>query len=182
MKRISTENLFPLFERWEQENPLHCCTVLDGALQFTGTAGSVSSDSPTTGTQSSTNVIDLLNARDLGVGDDSALKLLVEVTVAFASGTSLQIVIQGAPDNGSGSPGTYTTYASGPVIAEASLTVGARLMDLDLPRKAMGAALPRFLRLQYVTVGTHTAGSIYGSIVLDRQDDVYYPPGIVIAN
>jgi hypothetical protein len=42
-------------------------TVLDGALQFTGTAGTVSSDSPTTGTQTSTNVLDLLNARDLGL-------------------------------------------------------------------------------------------------------------------
>jgi hypothetical protein len=140
-------------------------TVLDGALQFTGTAGTVSSDSPTTGTQTSTNVLDLLNARDLGIGDDS-----------------LQIVIQGAPDNGSGSPGSYTTYASGPVIAEANLTVGARLCDIDLPRKAQGAALPRFLRAQYVTVGTHGAGAIFGAIVLDRQDDVYYPPGIVIAN
>lgn len=157
-------------------------TILDGALQFTGTAGSVSSDSPTTGTQTSTNIVDLLNARDLGVGDDSALKILAEVTVAFASGTSLQIVVQGAPDNGSGSPGTYTTYASGPVIAEANLTVGAHLCDIDLPRKAAGAALPRFLRLQTVTVGTHTAGSYFASIVLDRQDDIYYPPGIVIAN
>jgi hypothetical protein len=157
-------------------------TVLDGALQFTGTAGTVSSDSPTTGTQTSTNVLDLLNARDLGIGDDSSLKILYEVTTAFTGGTSLQIVIQGAPDNGSGSPGSYTTYASGPVIAEANLTVGARLCDIDLPRKAQGAALPRFLRAQYVTVGTHGAGAIFGSIVLDRQDDVYYPPGIVIAN
>jgi hypothetical protein len=179
MKRITTENLFPHFA---PEENYYCNTIIDGALQFTGTAGTISTDAPTTGTQTSTNVLDLLNARDLGVGDDSALKILYEVIVAFASGTSLQIVIQGAPDNGSGSPGSYTTYASGPVIAEANLTVGARLCDIDLPRKAMGAALPRFLRAQYVTVGTHTAGTVFGSIVLDRQDDVYYPPGIVIAN
>lgn len=156
--------------------------IIDGALQFTGTAGTVSSDSPTTGTQNSTNIIDLVNARDLGVGDDPAMKILVEVTTAFTVGTSLQIELQGAPDNGSGSPGTYTTYASGPVIAEANLTVGATLMDLDLPRKAAGAALPRFLRIRYVTVGTHSTGAVYGALVLDRQDNVIYPAGITIAN
>jgi hypothetical protein len=38
--------------------------MLDGLLQFTGTAGSAAAmtDSPTTGTQQSTNVLDLLNA------------------------------------------------------------------------------------------------------------------------
>jgi hypothetical protein len=43
--------------------------MLDGLLQFTGTAGSAAAmtDSPTTGTQQSTNVLDLLNARDLGI-------------------------------------------------------------------------------------------------------------------
>lgn len=157
--------------------------IIDGALQFTGTAGSVSSDSPTTGTQNSTNIIDLVNARDLGIIDgDDALDILFQVTTLFAGGTSLQIEIQGAPDNGSGSPGTYTTYASGPVIAEADLVVGRRLFDIKLPRKADAAALPRFLRARYVTVGTHSAGAVYGAIVLDRQDMVYYPAGITISN
>lgn len=155
--------------------------ILDGLLQFTGTAGSVSSDSPTTGTQNSTNVLNLNNARDLGVGDDPAMKVLVTVTTAFADGTSLQIELQGAPDS-AGSPGSYTTYASGPVIAEANLIVGNRLMDIDLPRKAAGASLPQYLRIRYVTVGTHTAGAVYGSIVLDRDDPVYYPQGVSVPN
>lgn len=157
--------------------------IEDGLLQFTGTAGTAgSTDAPTTGTQNSTNVIDLANTRDLGVGDDPSLEILVQVQTAFASGTSLQVALQGAPDNGSGSPGTYTTYVSGPVIVEANLIVGARLLDVTLPRSAAGVAKPRFLRLSYITVGTHTAGAIHGAIVLDRQDDVYYPPGLVIAN
>lgn len=165
--------------------------ILDGALQFTGTAGTVSNDSPTTGTQQSTNVIDLVNARDMGIGDDPALKLMVEILTTFTGGTSLQLQLQGAPDNGSGSPGSYTTMWDSGAIAEASLLAGRYLANIDMPRTILalpntGAsaaqALPRFLRLQYITVGTHGAGAIYGSIVLDRQDYVAYPAGITISN
>lgn len=164
--------------------------ILDGALQFTGTAGTAGSpDSPTTGTQQSTNVIDLVNARDLGIGDDPALKLLIQISTAFANGTSLEVQLQGAPDNGSGSPGSYTTMWDSAAIAEADLTAGRYIANIDLPRiwlptptGSSKQALPRFLRLQYITVGTHNAGGLVGYIVLDRQDQVAYPPGIVIAN
>lgn len=166
--------------------------MLDGALQFTGTAGNAAAmtDSPTTGTQQSTNVLDLVNARDLGVGDDPSLELLIEIITTFASGTSLQVQLQGAPDNGSGLPGSYTTMLDSGAIAEASLVAGRYILATTMPRVLLptptgvsaAQALPRFLRLQYVTVGTHTAGAIAGLIVLDRQDYVAYPPGIVIAN
>ena len=165
--------------------------ILDGALQFTGTAGTVSSDSPTTGTQQSTNVIDLVNARDMGIGDDPSLKLLAEITTTFTVGTSLQLQLQGAPDNGSGSPGSYTTMWDSGALAEAGLVAGRYLANIDIPRTILalpntGAsaaqALPRFLRLQYVTVGTHSTGGLFASIVLDRQDYVAYPAGINIAN
>jgi hypothetical protein len=166
--------------------------ILDGALQFSGTAGSASAmtDSPTTGTQQSTNVLDLLNARDLGVGDDPSLELMIQIMTTFASGTSLQVQLQGAPDNGSGSPGTYTTMWDSGALAEASLVAGRYIMAGTMPRVLLptgvgptaAQALPRFLRLQYVTVGTHTAGALAGFIVLDRQDSISYPPGITIAN
>lgn len=156
--------------------------VIDGALQFTGTAGTVSNDLPTTGTQQSTNIIDLVNARDMGIGDNPAIKLMCVVRTAFTGGTSLQVQFQGAPDNGSGLPGTYSTYAESAVILEADLTAGRYLLPIDVPRPPPGAALPRFYRLQYVTVGTHGAGQIYASLVLDRQDYVTYPPGIVVVN
>lgn len=165
--------------------------IIDGALQFTGAAGAVNTDSPTTGTQQSTNVLDLVNARDMGIGDDPALELLIQILETFADGTSLDVQLQGAPDNGSGSPGSYTTMWTSGALAEAVLIAGRYLANITFPRTILalpntGAsaaqALPRFLRLQYVTVGTHTAGAIYGAIVLDRQDYVAYPAGINIAN
>ena len=173
--------------------------ILDSLLTFTAASGNT--DSPTTGTQYSTNIIDLGisglpnsaaggGARDLGVGDAPALKIHVDVTTAFVSGTSLQILLQGAPDNGSGAPGSYTTMFSGAVVAEASLVIGARLADIDVPRVVPGQPIPRYLRLAYVTVGTHTAGAIEGNIVLDRFDQLIgtggalsgYPAGITVAN
>lgn len=159
--------------------------IIDGALQFSGTAGTVSSDSPTTGTQFSNNVIDLLNARDMGIGDDPALKVLCEVTTTFTGGASLQVAVQGSVDNI-----TYTTMVTGPVIVEANLLVGVYLANFDLPRIAgpfpdhpgASQALPRYLRLAYISGGTHGAGAVFGAIVLDREDQISYPPGIVIAN
>lgn len=186
--------------------------ILDGLLTFTGTfygatAGVQSgtyTDAPTTGTQTSSNVLDLGisgiplssasptggGARDIGIGDDPAMKLLVQVAVAFTGGTSLQVNLQGAPDNGSGAPGSYTTMYSSAVVAEASLIVGARIADIDVPRPVPGQPLPRFLALQYVSVGTHGAGQLRAHIVLDRHDLPEqanavlggYTPGIVIAN
>ncbi len=188
--------------------------ILDGFLQFTGAvSGGVSaldgrSDAPTTGTQTSSNIIDLGvglagnpqipsfaaggGARDIGIGDDPAMKLLVQTVVGFAGGTSLQINIQGAPDNGSGAPGSFVIYASGPVVALASLVAGARLFDIDMPRPALDFPPPRFLQLGYVSVGTFTGGlqRIQGYLVLDRHDLPEnanavlggYPAGINIAN
>ncbi len=184
--------------------------IMDSLWLFTGGAGGVgnndgATDSPTTGTQNSSNVIDVGvvsglpastagggggGARDLGIGDDPALKLMVVVKTLFAGGTSLSVAVAGAPDSGTGTPGTYVTMATGPVVVEANLIAGARLFDVDMPRVAPAEALPRYYRLSYVTVGTHTAGAIEGIFVLDRIDQVEqsnatlggYPVGITIAN
>lgn len=183
--------------------------ILDGLLTFTGTSngatGGITSgaqtDAPTTGTQAASNILDLgINglptsangggARDLGVGDDPALKLSALVTTAFASGTSLQLQLQGAPDNGSGAPGSYTTMWTSGAIAEASLVAGAQLANIDVPRPVPGQPVPRFLKLNFITVGTHTAGAVEAQIVIDRDDQILgvtgaysgYRAGITVAN
>lgn len=184
--------------------------ILDGLLTFTGTSNGASSgitagantDAPTTGTQAASNILDLgvasgvpssangAGARDIGVGDNPMLKLLVEVTTAFADGTSLQLQLQGAPDSGTGTEGSYTTMWTSPAIVEADLDVGAQLANVDVPRVIPGQALPRFLKLNFITVGTHTAGQVYAGIVIDRFDQVQgagsvlsgYPAGLVVAN
>lgn len=184
---------------------------LDNLLTFTGTSngatGGITSgaqtDAPTTGTQVASNIIDLGVAsgvpssanggggRDLGIGDDPALKLSAIITTTFTGGTSLQLELSGAPDNGSGAPGSYTVMWLQPAaIVEASLLAGAQMANVDLPRTIAGQAPPRFLRLRFITVGTHTAGAIEAGVVLDRDDQITgatglysgYPAGLTVAN
>ena len=155
-------------------------------------------------TQNSANVIDLggpglpvlanlQGARDIGIGDDPALKLLVEVITAASTGTSMTVTLEGAPDNGSGAAGSYVAWYVTPVYTTAQLVVGARLFDADMPRPPQGVAIPRFLRLSYaVASATMTAGNVSAFLVLDRMDLAYqstnnavlggYPAGITVAN
>lgn len=183
--------------------------IMDGLYLFTGTSngstrtGSTSTtDLPATGggTDFSANVIDLGllgipatsgsnatgtggGARDMGVGDDPALKIMVVVVVSMDTLTSFQVILQGTHDNGSGAPYAtdWTTMISGPVITLASgnLAAGNRLLEVDLPRPKAGQALPRYLRLGYTTVGSaNVAGTIEGALVLDRDDQIVGPTGL----
>jgi len=186
--------------------------ILDGLLQFTSSTGggTGNGDSPTAiGSTASANQLDLhlatgsgipvlasgQGARDIGIGDDPAMKLLVLVTAAFTTGAggTLSVQLQGSPDNGSGAPLGFVTYYQTPVYAVATLVAGARLMDMDVPRPPAGVAEPRFLQLNYViATGVMTVGTIKAWIVLDRHDEFYnstinsiiggYPPGVTIAN
>lgn len=159
-----------------------------------------------TGTYTSANIIDLhmagiptlaanQGARDIGIGDKPALKLLVMVVTAFTSGGAgtLAVSLQGAPDNGSGVAGTYVTWWTSPAYALATLNAGSRLMDMDFPRPPDGIYMPRFLRMSYAIAGaTMTAGTVSAEIVLDRIDQPYqgtdnsilggYPAGLTVAN
>lgn len=177
--------------------------ILDGLLQF----DSAVSLAIGAGTQASTNVIDLGvasgipssanggGARDMGIGDDPALKFVVQVTTTFTSGgaATLAVALQGAIDNGSGVPAAFSTWWTSPTYALATLNAGSRLFDMDMPRPPDGIAIPRFLRLLY-TVGTtnFTAGNVSAYLVIDRDDQPYqgtdnsilggYAPGITVAN
>ena len=194
--------------------------ILDGLLLFTGTSnGSTRTGSTTYGdlpaatntTDYSANVLDLGiksglpalsgsnatgaggGARDLGIGDDPAIKVAVDVTVAFNNMTALQIIVQGTHDDGTGIPYAtdWTTMASGPLVALAQLVAGMRICEIDLPRPAPGEALPRYLRLGYVQTGTaNSTGIIQAQLVLDRDDQIVgatgaysgYQAGITVAN
>lgn len=172
--------------------------ILDSFNMFSAVAG----DQPTT-TANAGFDIDLgitgglppsasgAGARDIGVGDDPSLKIMVDVTATFAGGTSLQCSLQGAPDNGSGGEGSFTTMVTGPVVALAQLIQGARIFEVDVPRPAPGQAMPRFLRLVYTIVGTMSGGGTLRSyIVGDRIDQPGsqtgilsgYVPGVTVPN
>lgn len=182
--------------------------ILDALLQFS----SGQDLSQTANDYPSTNVIDFgigtstapaipTNAqgggvRDMGIGDNPALKLFVSVVQAFTSAgaATLQVHIEGAPDDGAGAPGSYVRWYSSPIYALATIAVvGARLLDIDFPRPPAGVPVPRFVRLNYtIADATTTAGTVNAYLVLDRQDQMYnstnnaviggYRAGLNVAN
>ena len=131
--------------------------------------------------------------RDLGIGDDPALKILVQPLGTFSGAFTLTANLQGSPDNGSGAPAGFTTYYSSTAATLAQLNGGQRLMDMDMPRPPAGIAIPRFLQLSWTNSGSFGGtGFLLGTLVLDRADQVYnatnnaiwggYAPGVVVAN
>jgi hypothetical protein len=192
--------------------------ILDNLLIFTGGTsygvGTLPIGQAITATATSTNIIDLgpgptntalppsqttpnvQPIRDIGIGDDPAMKLLVMCLTTFTTGNgNFSVALQGAPDNGSGGAGSFTTYYTSPnyTIAGGTLNAGQRLMDMDMPRPPAGVAEPRFLQMNFTNSGTNFAtATIFAAIVIDRHDQVYnatnnailggYPAGVVIAN
>lgn len=159
------------------------------------------------GTYASTNTLDygILSgipssangggARDMGIGDDPALKLLVQVSTSFVSGGggTLSVSVQGAVDDGTGNPAAFSTWWVSPLYTIAQMNAGSRLLDMDFPRPPDGVAVPRFVRLLYsIATATITAGQVIAGVVLDREDQMYqgtdnsvlggYPAGINVAN
>ena len=129
-------------------------------------------------TTTSTNVIDLITARDIGDGGDSVANLTVVfmITTAYAGGTSVNFQIQGSTDNV-----TYTTYSETGPVAIAGLTVGKRF---SLPMPSVNpddGAAPRYLRTAYVNAGANTAGSVLCWLGTP-DDNRYYRPGVVVSN
>lgn len=116
----------------------------------------------TTGTQLSTDVYDS-GVDGVNINTNRGLQVLVTVTTAFAGGTSLTVNLIESASSDMSSP---TTLATSGTVAEADLTAGARLLATSIPRTSK-----RYLALQFVTVGTHSAGTIFGGIVRDVDDE-----------
>lgn len=160
-------------------------TIIDALLQLDPNPTAI------TVTAASTNTLDLLNQRDMGIGDmtGGTPKVIVQIVTTFAGGTSIQAAFQTAPDNGSGAPGTWTNAILSDVVLTADLVAGNRLLEVDWPRPRPNAVVPRFVRLNYTVVGTYTSGQVTSAIVLTDQAAPRkagfmgaYPAGVTVAN
>jgi len=109
---------------------------------------------------------------DLGLGAPGfgALKVVTQINEGLSTTNSatLNVALQGAPDDGSNEPGAWETFAeSGPIAADV-LGAGGQIV-FDYPRRAIGAALPRFLQLLYQLPAStsFSAGAVTAAIILD---------------
>lgn len=111
---------------------------------------------------------------DLGVGEPNPQILAVIGTACeTATSATLNMALQGAPDDGSNTPGAWTTYSeTGPIEASA-LTAGQKLR-LDLPVAFPANARPRFYRLlfQVPAATDFTAGTIAYAVITMTRDDI----------
>lgn len=118
------------------------------------------------GTYVSTDSIDLLTAIDNPGRSGMPLRAIAVVTTAGAGGTSVQAQLISSVNSNLSSP---TVLASGPVVALANLTAGAKLIDVPLPDIG-----DRYIGFQYVTLGTFTTLGVTAGIVggTDRNSTV----------
>lgn len=151
--------------------------IFDGTPPNTGAAITV--------TRASTNVLDLLVARDLGAGE--ILGLHVAVMQNFVGGTSLQVSFQVSPDT---TDGDFVDLIQSPVIPIAQLVVGTPIFRYVLPLNQLLNATAgvlkapgRYIRLHYTVVGTFSAGTVmsYLTPAEDRQEYWTYPNNYVSA-
>lgn len=138
-----------------------------------------------TATRDSTNIIDLLVARDLGAG--TVLSLHVQVLEAFATLTSLDIEFKVAATSG----GSYFTLLAEKAIPVAQLIVGAPIFRYALPLNQVFNATAgvlkapgRYCKFVYTVNGSNaTAGKVftYQAPLMDRQQTYIYPENYVTA-
>ena len=128
----------------------------------------------------STNTLDMqAMGHDMGIGDPLRVVVLSNGAFAAAGAATLNIQLQGSPDNA-----TWSTYAeSSPLsIAQLNATAGGAVSlyawNINLPA-AKGAALPRYYRLNYVVgTGPFTAGSVTAWLGEQPDQIVNYPSAV----
>lgn len=160
-------------------------TILDNNLRFDPSGTAITS------TAASTNVIDLINARDLGVGDgpDGKINAMVTVGTAFtaAGAATLQVQAQASVDNS-----TWFTVSETDAIPKADLYAGAVIQLPIGPMPPQAAGIPRYYRLNYVVAtGPMTAGTVTSDLKVGtaQQHPVSaagyqsgYPSGFTVSN
>ena len=118
----------------------------------------------------STNQIDLTTARNLARSGARSMRFVVLVTTAFNTLTSLTASIRQSAATNMGSP---TTMLTGPTVALANLTVGAKLLDVPWP-DIDPVANQQYIDIYYEVAGTDpTLGKVWAGIVLDDAGGEY---------
>lgn len=102
-----------------------------------------------------------------GNGPGQAWVVLL-VTLATTTSGTLTVVMQAAPDNGSFSPGTWTTIYQSAALTGTTQLKANNWLGFPVPPtlQGMGGSSPRFYKLSY-TVGSSISVTVSSGIVSD---------------
>ena len=152
------------------------------------TSGNFVSLATLTASGTTSTVINMGVKQDMGIGDGKAIpKIAVVVGTGITSasgGLRLNWSIDGSTDSSA-----WTTYSETGPLATSSFIAGSYILPIDLPRRPSGVALPQYYRMRMAVTGitneTVSAGTIFGGLVLSREDTVdtggQYPSGFTVA-
>ena len=136
---------------------------------------------------SASGVINLGNARDLGIGSGAEIPTVdIIIGTGFTSSSTTLTVnfqFQGSTDSTH-----WTTYSETGAQTTASLTAGSQFI-FAVPRRPPGAALPLYYQLNALLGSNATAsistGTVLAGIVLEASESAMtlaqYPAGFTVA-
>lgn len=158
-----TDNTLSFNTNWQTTQVITTTANSATVVDLTG-AGSGNAPAMIGGFPQTNNAIGF----DAGYGEGVAVPYVV-INVVVAGGNNantLTVALQSAPDNGSYSPGTWTTCFATAAILDSALAAGS-LIQFPVPPRALGAALPRFYRLVYTASATLTPLAVSAGILLN---------------
>lgn len=143
-----------------------------------------------TTTRDSINIIDLSQARDIGISEDSAsIDVIIQVATAIVSATTTATLI--AAVNVSTDNSTYTVAAQtdGAGISTASLLAGVNILNIQMPARRLlapngvgGDAVPRYIKIIYTASATFSSGNITAWLGAGKEANTPYPSGFTVNN
>lgn len=123
----------------------------------------------------STNVIDLLQNRDIGEG--KKLIMAFATNTAWAGGTSIEFQVIGSASNTLSAPIVLGTSGAIP-IADPRLTAG-RMVYVDFNSLYLSTGY-RYIGANFNVVGTMSGGTVTANIVETIEDTKFYPSGFTV--
>ena len=135
----------------------------------------VSSAQLLTTTAVSTNTIDLLQAHDVGEGEEMFMTFVLPA--AMTGGTSC--VFEAISTSDAALTTNIVSLGSTGAILTAALLINSMFIIKINP--VFGSLVQRYLGARYTIVGTYTAGSVTTDVCVDAQDGKkFYPSGFSV--